>query len=119
MLKILKKLQRPISLTIGTLLSAVFASVLTLLFHRSTFRALLPLAFVVVLVLLSRHFGVSVSLTGSLSAAIIFAIFLFPPLGSTRVENVHARMNLGWMVLCAVAVSYLLYPRTPVDSDRT
>jgi len=115
----LKKFQRPISLTIGTLLSALFASVLTLLFHRSTLRGLLPLAFVVVLVLLSRHFGVSVSLTGSLTAAIIFALFLFPPIGSARVENEHARMNLGWMVLYAVTVSYLLYPKTPIDGGRS
>lgn len=115
----LKKLQSPIRLTIGTLLSALFASVFSLLFHRSTMRGLLPLAFVVVLVLLSRQFGVSVSVTGSLTAAIIFAIFLFPPLGSVRVEDQHPRMSLGWMVLCAVAVSYLLYPEAPIDSGRS
>ncbi len=112
------KFHRPLNIAIGTLLSAAFASVLTMLFQRSTVRGALPLAFVVILVLLSRQFGVSVSLTGSLTAAIIFALFLFPPLGSTRVENEHARMNLGWMVLCAVAVSYLLYPKSPIDSGH-
>ncbi len=114
----LTKFHRPINAIIGTLLSAIFASVLTLLFHRSTLRGFLPLAFVVVLVLLSRRFGVSVSLAGSLIAAIIFAAFLFPPLGSTRVENEGARASLGWMVLCAVAVSYLLYPQSPIDSGH-
>jgi K+-sensing histidine kinase KdpD len=114
----LKKFQRPFNLAIGTFLSAVFASVLAFLFHRSPVRGFLPLAFVVVLVLLSREFGVSVSLMGSLTATIIFALFLFPPLGSARVESENARMNLGWMVLSAVAVSYLLYPKSPIDSDR-
>jgi hypothetical protein len=114
----LKQFHRPLNVVIGTLLSAVFASILTLLFHRSTLRGFLPLAFVVVLVLLSRKFGVGVSLTGSLIAAIIFAAFLFPPLGSARVESEAARANLGWMVLCAVAVSYLLYPKSPIDSGR-
>jgi K+-sensing histidine kinase KdpD len=113
-----KKFRRPLNLALGTILSAVLASAVTLLFNHSSVRAFLPLAFVVVLVLLSRQFGVSVSLTGSLIATIIFAMFLFPPLGSTRVENENARMNLGWMVLCAVAVSYLLYPKTPIDSGR-
>lgn len=113
-----KKFQIPLNIALGTLLSAAFASVLTFLFHRSSLRGFLPLAFVIVLVLLSRQFGVSVSLTGSLIATIIFAMFLFPPLGSTRVENENARMSLGWMVLCAVAVSYLLYPKTPIDSGR-
>lgn len=113
-----KNLRRSINIALGTLLSAVFASILSVLFYRSPMRGFLPLAFVVILVLLSRRFGVSVSLTGSLTAAIIFAMFLFPPLGSARVENEHARMNLGWMVLCAVAVSYLLYPRSPIDTGR-
>lgn len=114
----LKKFHQPINIAVGTMLSAAFASVFALLFHRSTFRGLLPLAFVVVLVLLSGRFGVSVSLTGSVTATIIFALFLFPPLGSTKVDNQSARMTLGWMILCAVAVSYLLYPKTPIDSGR-
>ena len=109
-----KKSRHYINLALGTLLSAVLAALVTLLFNRSTWRAALPLAFVFVLVLLSKQFGVSVSLTGSLSAAIVFSMFLFPPIGSTQVENDHARMNLAWMILSAVAVSYLLYPRTPI-----
>jgi K+-sensing histidine kinase KdpD len=114
----LTKFHRYINIAFGTLLSALLASVLALLFQRSAMRGFLPLAFVVVLVLLSRRFGVSVSLTGSLTAALIFALLLFPPLGSARVDNEHARMNLGWMILCAVAVSYLLYPKSPIDSGR-
>lgn len=114
----LNKFRHPINIAVGTLLSAVFASVLTFLFQRSTLRGSLPLAFVVVLVLLSRYFGVGVSLTGSLAAAIVFAMFLFPPVGSVHVESDGARMNLGWMVLAAVTAAYLLYPTTPIDSGR-
>ncbi len=108
---------RPLKLAVGTLLSAAFAAISVLLFSRSTVRGFLPLAFVIVIVLLSRQFGVSVSLTGSLAAATIFALFLFPPLGSARVESEHARSSLGWMILLAVSASYLLYPSTPVNRN--
>lgn len=107
----------PLKVTLGTLLSAALAAISVLLFSRSTVRGFLPLAFAIVIVLLSRHFGVSVSLTGSLAAALIFSLFLFPPLGSTRVENEHARSSLGWMILLAVSASYLLYPGTPVNRN--
>lgn len=114
----IRRFHQPINLAVGTLLSAVFAAVLTFLFHRSTLRGFLPIAFILVLVLLSRRFGFGVSLAGSLSAAIIFALFLFQPLGSALVENDAARMNIAWMILGAVAVSYLLYPGNPVDNSR-
>ncbi len=113
----IRRFNQPISLAMGTVLSAILAALLTFLFHHSTLRGILPIAFIVVLVLLSRQFGFGVSLAGSLSAAIIFALFLFPPLGSTRVENDAARMNIAWMILGAVAVSYLLYPN-PMDNSR-
>ncbi len=114
----IKRFHQPINLAVGTLLSAVLAALLTFLFHRSTLRGFLPIAFILVLVLLSRQFGFGVSLAGSLSAAIIFALFLFPPVGSAHVESDTARMNIAWMILGAVAVSYLLYPSNPMDNSR-
>ncbi len=114
----IRRFQQPINLALGTLLSAAFAAVLTFLFHRSAVRGFLPIAFIFVLVLLSRQFGVGVSLAGSLIAAIIFSLFLFPPIGSARVVDAGARMNLAWMILGAVAVSYLLYPKNPMDDSR-
>ena len=114
----IRKFHQPINLAVGTLLSAVFAAVLAFLFQRSTLRGFLPIAFIVVLVLLSKQFGFGVSLAGSLSAAIIFALILFPPVGSAMVENDSARMNIAWMILGAVAVSYLLYPTNPMDDSH-
>lgn len=114
----IKRFHQPINLAMGTLLSAVLAALLAFLFHRSTLRGFLPIAFIVVLVLLSRQFGFGVSLAGSLSAAIIFSLFLFQPVGSAHVESDTARMNIAWMILGAVAVSYLLYPSNPMDDSR-
>jgi K+-sensing histidine kinase KdpD len=114
----IQRFNKPIKVAMGTLLSAVFAALLTFLFHKSAIRGVLPLAFIIVLVLLSRQFGFAVSLAGSLSAAIVFSLFLFPPVGSAHVESDAARMNIAWMILGAVAVSYLLYPGNPMDNSR-
>lgn len=101
---------KPTQLAVGTLLSAALAVLVSMLFAKSTWRGALPLAFVFVLILLSRRFGVGVSVLGSVSASIVFALMLFTPVGSPSIESPDARMNLGWMVLGAVAVSYLLFP---------
>ncbi len=102
--------RQPARLALGTLLSAALAILVSMLFARSAWRGILPLAFAAILILLSRRFGVGVSVTGSLAALVVFSLTLFTPLGSPRVESDAARANLGWMVLGAVTISYLLYP---------
>ncbi len=114
----IKRFQRPLNVALGTLLSAVFAVLASIVFARASWRGLLPLAFVAVVLLLAKRFGVTVSLTGSLAAAIVFAIMLFAPLRSPRIEDDTARMSLGWMIVGSVALSYLFYPSHGVSSRR-
>jgi K+-sensing histidine kinase KdpD len=80
------------------------------LFSHSAFRIFVPLGFVVVLLALAARFGVMVSVLGSLLAALVFAQRLYAPTGSVGVEQLAARENLAWMILAAVALSYLLFP---------
>lgn len=110
--------QRPLDVIFGTVLSALVAVAASLFFARSSWRGLLPLAFVAVLVLLAGRFGVTVSLTGSLLAALIFSLMLFSPIGSTKIESGSARASLGWMIVGSVALSYLFYPSRRVGSGR-
>ena len=110
--------RRPLNVALGTVLSAVLAVVASFLFSRASWRGLLPLAFVAVLLLLARWFGVTVSLTGSLAAAVVFALMLFTPIRNVRVEDDTARMSLGWMIVSSVALSYLLYPASAASSRR-
>jgi K+-sensing histidine kinase KdpD len=97
-------------LTIGVLLSASAALVSSLIFATRSWRVFVPLCFVVVLVVLAARYGVAVSVIGSALTAMIFAHFLFSPVGSFQVESDSAKMNLAWMVLASIAVSYLLFP---------
>lgn len=104
---------------IGVALSAVAALSVSLLFARVSRSAALPLLFAVVQVVIAARFGVRVSVLGSLSAAVIFAMVLYSPTGSLAVENPAARANLAWMVLVSIAGSYLLLPdREQASKDK-
>jgi K+-sensing histidine kinase KdpD len=94
----------------GLFLTLAAALIVAGLFSHSNFRLFVPLGFVFVLIILAARFGLIVSVLGSLVAAIVFAYRLYPPLGSIHVERAAARANLGWMILAAVALSYLLFP---------
>lgn len=107
---VLRRYKSPVNIAVGTALCAILATLASLLFARSSWRGLLPLAFVVVVLLLARRFGVTVSVTGSVVAAIIFALMLFDPIRSVRIHDDTARMSLGWMIVGSVALSYLFYP---------
>ena len=98
---------RPIT---GALLSLTAALVAAKVFSHSQFRVLVPLGFVVLLVALASRFGSIVSIVGAVLSAMVFAYYLFPPLYSLRVDDPAARENLSWMVLSAIALSYLLFP---------
>ncbi len=71
-----------------------------------------PLVFSVVLLLIALFFGVRAGILGTLLAALIFAVFLFSPLGTIHVTNGMARSNLGWMLLIGFAFSLLFAPPT-------
>jgi K+-sensing histidine kinase KdpD len=103
----------------GLFLSLAAAFILAGLFAHSNFRLLVPFGFVFVLIVLAARFGLIVSVLGSLLAAIVFAHRLYPPLGSIHVAQAAARESLGWMILAAVALSYLLFPpRARSESPR-
>lgn len=72
----------------------------------------MPLAFSVFLLAIAVVFGMRAGVIGSVLAAVVFAAFLFSPIGSVRVSSETARSNLGWMLLIGVAFSFLFAPPT-------
>jgi K+-sensing histidine kinase KdpD len=95
---------------VGVLLSAVAALSLAYLFAGRELKFVLPLWFIGVLFLLALRYGMAVGIVGSLISAVIFANVLFHPIGSWHIDNDVARQNLAWMILAAVALSYLFAP---------
>jgi K+-sensing histidine kinase KdpD len=92
---------------LGILLCAAAALAASLLAQRS-WGVWLPLAFAAVIIALASRFGVAVGFFGSVVSAFIFAYFLLTPVGSFQVAHAGERSNLGWMVLAAIVLSFLL-----------
>ena len=64
---------------IGACCCTTAAIVFSLIVARDPNRALLPLVFIAVLVLVALRFGALSAVSGGLCAALVFAYFLFTP----------------------------------------
>ncbi len=93
---------------IGVLICAWSAVLLSFLFNGNTSRTIVPIAFLGIVVLVSIRCGIAAGVLGSAVAALIFATFLYAPLGSPQIANKAARANVGWLLLGGLAISYLL-----------
>ncbi|HKF21592.1 MAG TPA: DUF4118 domain-containing protein [Candidatus Angelobacter sp.] len=107
----LRKLRR-LDVMIGGLFCAVAALGSCFLAAGHPWQASVPLVFSAVVLLTAMRFGARAGIAGTLLAAVIFAIFLFKPLGSFRVASETARTNLIWMLLMGIAFSFLFAPPT-------
>lgn len=98
--------RHPIRTATGVALAAIAAAITAMVAPaRSNWT---PFAFVVVLLVLARFFGLASGIIGSLVAAAIFATWMYAPVGSLAVGNSDARMNLAWMVLASISLAFLL-----------
>lgn len=97
----------------GAVLCTVAAAAMTAIFADNAARGILPLVFLAVITLVALYFGVVAGMIGSICAAVVFAIFLFPPIGSPLVDNLAERSNVAWMLLGGIAISYFFAPYPP------
>ncbi len=97
-----------ISTLLAVVLLAVTAAAASFGLSASPGRRLVPAAFVILVVVVALRFGALAGILGSLVSAAIFAHWLYPPLGSLRIESAVARDHLGWMLLAGISLSYLL-----------
>jgi K+-sensing histidine kinase KdpD len=100
--------RQAVSTLTAVVLLAAAAGLACFALATSSTRTLVPAAFVVVVVLVALRFGAPAGILGSLVGAAIFARWLYPPLGSLRIEDAAARDHLGWMLLAGISLSYLL-----------
>lgn len=97
---------------LGALLCGVSAGGATVLAGSHQWRIFVPLAFTFVLLLISLIFGARAGIAGTVLAAVIFAAFLFQPLGNLGVGDSSARTNIAWMLLIGISFSFLFAPPT-------
>ena len=94
----------------GGLVCALAAVALSAAANGHTWKNMAPLIFTVVLLIIAGLFGSRAGIIGTVVAAIVFASFLFSPLGNIQVTDESARSNLGWMMLIGIGFSFLFAP---------
>ena len=97
---------------IGGLVCALAALALSAAANGHSWSNLAPLIFTVVLLIIAGLFGSRAGVIGTVAAALIFASFLFSPMGNILVTDESARGNLGWMMLIGIGFSFLFAPPT-------
>lgn len=94
---------------LALLFCALAAWAVSLVQWRS-WRLFVPFAFLILVLALGALYGRTVGILGSIVAALIFAHFMYEPLGSVWVDQRAARSSIAWMLLAGVSLSYLLLP---------
>lgn len=97
---------------IGGLVCALAAVGFSAAANGHEWKNLVPLIFTAVLLLIAAMFGARAGILGTVLAAMVFAGFLFGPVGSIHVADESARANLGWMLLIGIGFSFLFAPPT-------
>ena len=106
-----RRLRQAIDSLIGALLCAIAAVIVSVVAIGHSWEVTVPLVFVAILLAISAVFGARAGILGTITAAVIFAAFLFEPLGSVQVRNDVARGNLAWMLLLGISFAFLFAPR--------
>lgn len=96
----------------GSLVCALAAVALSAAANGHTWKNIVPLIFTAVLLIIAALFGSRAGIIGTVLAAMIFASFLFSPMGNIQVADQSARGNLGWMMLIGIGFSFLFAPPT-------
>ena len=95
---------------IGGLVCALAAVAFSVAANGHEWKTVAPLIFTSVLLLIAALFGARAGILGTVLAAMVFAGFLFGPVGSIHVADEAARANLGWMLLIGIGFSFLFAP---------
>src|SRR5512141_3269300 len=95
---------------IGVVLCAWAAAMACFFFHDRGLKYAVPVLFLLVVPMVAIRCGALAGILGSIVAALIFAVFLYQPLGSVYIVSKDARMNLSWLILGGLVFSYLLGP---------
>lgn len=101
---------RRVDFLIGGVACAVAALGASFLAAGHPWEVSVPLVFSAVVLLTAMRFGARAGMIGTLLAAVIFALFLFKPLGRLQVASEPARANLLWMLLIGIVFSFLFAP---------
>jgi len=96
----------------GTLAIAV-----SLLAQSKPGKSALPIWFLAAVMVIVLRFGSMAGVLGTIVSAIVFAVFLFDPLGRLAVHDAVQKNNLMWMVLVGLTLS--IFGRVPESKSNS
>jgi K+-sensing histidine kinase KdpD len=96
------------SASVGAGCCAIAAAGLTPVISQTPFTSLAPLVFLVVIFFVAARFGNFAGMCGTLTGALVFAVFLFEPRFSLVIADAASRNHLIWMILIGLVASDLL-----------
>lgn len=103
---------------LGFLICSVASAVIVLLLRNSEAPESVPILFLLVVGMVAWFLGSWAAGLGLLGSSLVFALFLFPPIGSLSVRAESARTNLLIMLLFGIAVAYFYGDRTGSSGDE-
>ena len=90
---------------LGTVLCAAVAALFSFTGQSQSGKSALPIWFLAVVMAIVFRFGSLAGALGTILSGMIFAAYLFEPLGRLAVHNTDQKNNLMWMVLVGLAIS--------------
>lgn len=102
--------------TIAALICGCLATLGCLLQGDETSRLVMLVLFLVCVIPVARYFGRTTAIIGSAVASLTFAVLLFPPLYSLRIENYADRVSL--IIFQAVAITLACLTHVHINSSR-
>ena len=92
---------------LGVVGYAATAAFLCFFCEGASSHFLVPLLLLLLIVPVSHAYGARCATAGAVSAAVVLAWLLFPPLEGPAMRSVTDRIVLGSFLLCACAAAYL------------
>ena len=89
------------------MLCAIAAVTSSLLWNQSQLKFTVPIIFIAVVFLIANRFGRLAGIVGCIASAVIFACFMFQPLGDIHIASDKGRESLNWLLLGGMSLSML------------
>jgi K+-sensing histidine kinase KdpD len=96
---------------LGTTLCGLIAITTCLLGQNKPGKSALPIWFLAAIMVIVFLFGSLAGILGTILSAILFALYLFEPLGHLAVHDSVQKNNLMWMTVVGLALS--IFGRPP------
>lgn len=90
----------------GLFICTAAAKAFILLFHNMRDNTLVPLFFLLVVGVVAWFLGTWAAILGLVTGSVIFAVFLFPPVGKLLIASEAARVNVAVMLIFGIGIAY-------------